>query len=106
MKNNTCPECKCLLSSPRRCTCGWFLMEHQKSALSDHRCQYTFAERRCPLPGTMCAYPYGKGPWYCSAHYQVLDDPQLARAVLDDAEKNYHEIMKKKQDWRTKLFNK
>lgn len=104
-KSNLCPECGNLLAARvKRCTCGWFQPEKRAQVNADHRCQYIIAQRRCPLPGTMCPYPYGNGPWYCSGHLRSLDDPKLGEAVLIDAEKNYQEIMESRIDWRNKLI--
>jgi hypothetical protein len=100
-----CFECGQKLSAgAKRCSCGWQKAEVQTQRMADHRCQYTINQRRCPLPGTMCPYPYGDGPWYCSGHWGVQDDPRLGEAVLVDAEKNYNQIMADRTDWRKKLF--
>lgn len=105
-KSRACPECGTPLRKPKRCSCGWFLVEQFLKPQSDHRCEYQISGRRCPLPGTICSSPYANGPWYCSEHSRVLDDPQLGEAILRDAEKNYHEILRSRQDWRINLFNK
>lgn len=101
-----CPECdKTLSAKAKRCSCGWRKAEVvTPSTPRDYRCEYTVNQRRCPLPGTICPYPYGSGPWYCTGHWRV-NDPQLGEAILIDAEKNYHQIMEDRIDWRRKLFN-
>jgi hypothetical protein len=98
-----CPECKQLLiKSAINCFCGWL----SSQVKTDHRCQYSIAQRRCPLPGTLCSYPYGHGTWYCQGHLQAFSDPKSAEAVLIDAEKNYQQILENRRDWRRKLFDK
>lgn len=105
-KFDICPECgKALSLKSKTCSCGWKKSEkHLPAAQADHRCEYQVSGRRCPLPGTMCPYPYGKGPWYCSGHWRTLSDPRLGEAVLRDAEENYQKIMDDRRDWRRKLF--
>lgn len=106
-KVNACPECENLLSvKAKRCVCGWVLIEKIKPLNADHRCQYVILGRRCPLPGGICPFPYSKeGPWYCSGHWRVFDDPRRGEAVLMDAEKNFHEIMERLKDWRETFRN-
>jgi hypothetical protein len=104
-ESNVCPECgNDLTARAKRCSCGWFKPQARMPVVSDFRCEYTVSQRRCPLPGTLCPYPYGKGTWYCFKHWRVLDDPRLGEAELRDAEENYHEIMEARKDWRRKLF--
>lgn len=95
--NNQCPECeKVLAANAKRCRCGWksndeLLIE----PIIDHRCQFAIGNRRCPLDGTNCPYPYGKGPWYCFDHWRKLHDPVASAAFLDYAEEHYHDIIAK-----------
>lgn len=97
-KVNFCPECGSNLASQRkRCTCGWHEANQGETKDIDHLCQYVALERRCPLPGTVCPYPYGNGPWYCSEHSQILGDAKKGEAVLIEAEKNLDEILKSKR---------
>lgn len=97
----SCPECGKVLSAPaKRCRCGWMPSVKSKTPTSDGRCEYLIGGRRCPLPGTMCPYPYGHGPWYCSGHWHCLDDPRLGEAALRHAEENYHAILAERCDWR------
>jgi hypothetical protein len=70
----------------------------------DHQCQYQSWGRRCPLPGTTCPYPYAKDPWYCAAHSKSLDNPKKGESILLENEKNFHNIMEERKDWRCKLF--
>lgn len=98
-----CPECEKVLSSrAKQCRCGWKLpIVQAEMRTSDGRCEYVIASRRCPLPGTICPYPYAKGPWYCAGHSACLDDPRMGEAVMDHAEKNYHAILaERRRDWR------
>jgi|GEM_PF-2339427 len=101
-----CPECgKTISAKTKRCSCGWRKAEPAITGPRDYRCEYVINQRRCPLPGTVCPYPYGNGPWYCGGHWSTLSDPQLGEAVLIDAEKNYHQILEDHRDWRYKLFS-
>lgn len=97
-----CPECGKILSAHARlCRCGWKLPIKQDTPHFDGRCEYQVAGRRCPLPGTICHYPYSKeGPWYCTSHSSCLGDPRLGEAVLIHAEENYHAILAEQRDWR------
>lgn len=101
-----CPECeKYVPATSDKCKCGWYPRHQVNTAPADYRCEYTNGERRCPLPGSICAYPYStKGPWHCSLHWRTLGDPQLAEAALREAEENYGTIMEEHRDWRAKLF--
>lgn len=106
MKSQICPECgKGLPLRVKQCRCGWKLpITAAEIPMLDGRCEYVIAQRRCPLPGTICPYPYAKGPWYCAGHWRCLDDPQLGEAVLRHAEENYYSIMASRRDWRDQLF--
>ena len=100
--NTTCPECgKALPISVERCRCGWKSPAmNLREPLADGRCEYFAAGRRCPLPGTICQYPYSKGPWHCANHWHCLDDPRLGEAVLRHNEENYEAILEERRDWR------
>lgn len=97
-----CPECgKGLSEQARLCRCGWKSPVQPDAPRADGRCAYHIAERRCPLPGTICHHPYSKeGPWYCAGHARCLDDPRLGEAVLHHAEENYYELLAQRRDWR------
>ncbi len=98
-----CRECnQLLIKNAERCACGWHA---DKTSVTDHRCQYRSNGRRCPLPGTMCPYPYGNTPWYCQGHWSCIGDSRLGDAVLFDAEENYQKILVKRRDWHVSLFN-
>ncbi len=98
-----CDECKQLLiKNATNCACGWHA---DKTSVSDRRCQYRNHRRRCPLPGTVSPYLYGKTTWYCSGHYSSIGDPKLGDAVLLDAELNYQKILLKRRDWWDSYFN-
>jgi hypothetical protein len=104
---NYCPECgKRLGEKKQHCTCGWRRQLSSARACADHRCQYESDGHRCPLPGTMCPYPYSSTPWYCSGHWSAIGDPRLGNAVLLDAEQNYEKILESSRHWHDKLFEK
>lgn len=95
---NTCPDCgKSILMKAKRCSCGWSKVE-QKFTAPDYRCQYAIANRRCPVQGIICPYPYGNGPWYCREHWHTLNEPRLAEAALIHAEMNDQKIKELKND--------
>jgi hypothetical protein len=84
MIKSKCPECRQILGkTARECLCGW---RQQIIVKADRQCNYTHQQRRCPLPGRICPYPYGNGPWYCSRHWQTLNDPRRAEAMLIEIE--------------------
>jgi len=97
-----CRECnQPLAKGSASCSCGW---RGGQATVADHRCHYQSMGRRCPLPGTICPYPYGSSPWYCSGHWRCMDDPRLGEAVTLDAEENYEKILESRRSWRDKLF--
>jgi hypothetical protein len=101
--NSKCPECGNLLSAKSmRCQCGWILVEQHNAAQSDHRCKFSAAKQRCPLPGTTCPYPYGTGPWYCAEHARTLGNPEQGEKILNEAKLD--DTRKKKLSWREELF--
>ncbi len=103
MSTKHCGECKqALASNVTRCSCGWQMTQ---TTVTDYRCQYHSNDRRCPLPGTICPYPYSSAPWYCFGHWQSLSDPKASEAILLDAEKNYQALLAKRRDWRDRLFD-
>ena len=108
VNNNFCPECGASLNAnTKRCSCGWHNIERRKIVLTDHRCWYTVAEMRCPLPSTMTPYLYGTGEWYCRRHYHTLNNPQFGKAELRYINENYQKIMNDDyRDWRKDLFTK
>ncbi len=105
-RTDQCPECGSVLSHKSYCTCGWFISgKPTPTAIVDYRCVYKALGRRCVLPGTICTSPYGKSsPWYCSGHWQSLDDPELGEAILLEGEKNFEKMLQERMDWRRKLF--
>ncbi len=104
---HSCPECGKIFSDKlKKCTCGWFYPDADEKKVADHCCQYRINNRRCPLPGTIRSPLYGHGSWYCSDHWGCLDDSQMGEAILLNAEKNYEQILKDRQDWRRKLFTR
>lgn len=103
---NYCPECgKALAEKALRCGCGWRKPNTQSLQPVDHRCQYTFANRRCPLTGTMSNSIFGSGNWYCTRHWQTLDNPPLAEAALREIEENYYKIVSERKDWRESMHD-
>jgi hypothetical protein len=105
MTSSNCPECGSQLPArSRRCSCGWLRSEYREAAIVDHRCQYSFTGRRCPLPGTMSPYTNGS-TWYCRRHYRTLGDSRLAEIEFHYIEANLKKIMDEEYpDWRKKLF--
>lgn len=94
-----CLDCgNSLAANQVQCLCGWQKPE-ANARLGDRRCYYALGDRRCPLPGTMCAHPYGKGPWYCSGHWHARNSQAASEAVLNFAEKNYPQILAGHADW-------
>ena len=67
-----CPDCeKTFYIKAGRCSCGWSPLKKEEKAPPDFRCEYTLTTHRCPLPGTICPYPYStQGPWYCADHWR------------------------------------
>lgn len=102
-----CPECgKGLSTRAERCRCGWKLpVANPGESRADGRCEYFVREHRCLLPGSLCRYPYSKGPWYCAGHLNCLDNPQQGEAALRHAEANYGAIMAERQDWRDVMLS-
>jgi hypothetical protein len=99
-KSKLCPECGMALAERlKACQCGWQQPIEPCTTVNDHRCEYRLDNRRCPLPGGVCAYVKANGPWYCKEHLRTLDDPKLAEAVLRHAEENYESIIAQR-DWR------
>lgn len=98
-----CPECENLLSTKKkRCSCGWFQPAERMLIAANHDCNYTNRQEKCPLPGGICPYPYAKGPWYCSGHWQALGDDTLGNNTFIFIKKNYQKIMDSKKSWKLK----
>ncbi len=94
-----CRECKAAMPTGAKvCECGWNRSTEKLPVKIDHRCAYAFENRRCPLPGAMCSYPYANGPWFCSEHWRTRDDPPLAEAVLRRAEAHFESSQQKQRE--------
>lgn len=99
-----CPECKqTLMTNHSHCTCGWQVVKKNYDQVRDYRCQYQAVGKRCTRIGTICPFTHGNGPWYCSGHWQALNDPLKGQALLLEAEATPN-LIGLKDNWRASLF--
>lgn len=100
-QSNRCPECESDLLLPRGgCLCGWKQVEKTAAHITDHRCEYRDAGKRCDERGRMAHS--SKGNWYCTDHYH-----QVRNSRIKDADnRSVQKSQKAKQDWRRELWEK
>jgi len=105
--NHRCPECgEWLNTELRNCKCGWKEAKTAAPTVADHRCIYHQAGLRCPYPGTISTSTHASTAWYCTAHYQYLNDTKCSLEILMNAEKNFMAVMEERIQWTVQLIQK
>lgn len=100
-----CPDCKQWLDkNSDDCYCGWKSPYSNQTHEPDHQCIFAISGRRCPLDGSNNFSTHGGGPWYCLDHLRNLQNTKRCLEILDEAEKNFEEMMEDRIDWRVRII--